>query len=63
MTKILSESCISPVVTVAYKFVCRMLQSPTKRMTPAQKVRFDNAASSVTPLKGVLKKPETVIPV
>jgi hypothetical protein len=35
----------------------RMLESPTKRMTPAQKVRFDDDAKSVTPLKGVLKKP------
>jgi hypothetical protein len=38
-----------------------MLESPVKRITPAQKVRFDNIAKTVTPLKGVLKKPEVVI--
>jgi hypothetical protein len=27
-----------------------------------QRVRFDNAAKSVTPLKSALKKPEVVLP-
>jgi hypothetical protein len=31
-------------------------------MTSLQRVRFDDAAKSVTPLKGVLKKPEVVLP-
>ncbi|KIM79454.1 hypothetical protein PILCRDRAFT_10289 [Piloderma croceum F 1598] len=39
-----------------------MLESPVKHMAPMQRVRFDNAAKSVTPLKGVLKKPEVVLP-
>jgi len=38
-----------------------MLESPAKRITPAQKVRFENLAKTVTPLKGVLKKPEVII--
>ena len=40
-----------------------MLDSPTKRMTPAPKVRFDSASKITTPLKGVLKKPGVVMPV
>jgi hypothetical protein len=40
----------------------RMLASPTKSATPAQRVRFKAAAKPVTPLKGVLKKPEVATP-
>jgi hypothetical protein len=43
-------------------FAVRMVDSPTKRMAPMQRVRFDNAAKSVTPLKSVLKRPEVVLP-
>jgi hypothetical protein len=42
--------------------VSRMLPSPTKSMTLVQKVRFNNDSKTVTPLKGVLKKPQVVVP-
>jgi hypothetical protein len=39
-----------------------MVDSPVKRMAPIQRVRFDSAAKSVTPDKGVLKSPEVILP-
>jgi hypothetical protein len=40
----------------------RMLASPAKSIATVQRVRFDRSTRSVMPLKGVLKKPEVVIP-
>ena len=53
----------SAVSITLYILTCdRILASSKKSTTPAQKVRFEKGASTTIPLRGVLKKPEVVIP-